>query len=324
MEAPVDVIKLRGKEIKKCPPLYEGLTELHINDTLIDELPALPSTLKVLICAYSKLHRLPSLPLELRILTCSDNLLTSLPPLGKLTKLEILNCSYNFITNIDELPPNLEYLNCSFNQLETLPPLPKSVDRLISMGNINEFYLNPITTDIGDYKLSALAIRNAEASGLSPLDCLKEYTLEHFVSINHFLRGNIDKLEIPVEQITTLIWGIDKLLDMSTRSRTTKIVYRGTNTIKYPDEGFIERGYLSTTTNVNIAKNFSAEACCIYKLHVDKNMPFLNVRRLIPKDEENNSEEDEIIFPRGLFIIPFEEPTKLGTKRMFNARVMQI
>ena len=75
----------------------------------------LPSTLKILVCAYNHISSLDNLPQSLEQLSCGGNQLTSLDRLPE--NLKILRCYDNNITQLNNLPDSLEKLSCRGNQL---------------------------------------------------------------------------------------------------------------------------------------------------------------------------------------------------------------
>ncbi len=101
---------------------------------LINNIPALPSSLRNLDCSYNQLTNLPPLPDKLEILNCSHNQLTSLPTLP--SKFIILNCSHNQLTSLPTLPAHIRGLDCNSNLLTSLPSLPNGrMDSIICYGN---------------------------------------------------------------------------------------------------------------------------------------------------------------------------------------------
>jgi len=122
---------------------------------MIEELPPLPPTLKILRCNLNQLTSLPSLPETIELIGANANRLNDIPVLIRLTKLkelhlinnrirflpplpdnlEVLVFPGNQIDNIEYLPPKLTKLNCCDNGLTCLPPIPNTVRELIFNNN---------------------------------------------------------------------------------------------------------------------------------------------------------------------------------------------
>jgi Leucine-rich repeat (LRR) protein len=79
--------------------LHEGLLIFCATDLGLTSLPALPSTLKVLIVSDNNLTSLPTLPKGLKVLVCNNNYLTNLPTIPSSVKM-ILACNNCFEKDI--------------------------------------------------------------------------------------------------------------------------------------------------------------------------------------------------------------------------------
>lgn len=114
-------------------PFWESVKDLECDDNKLDELPALPSGLKLLSCSKNNLTKLPALPAGLESLACEYNKLSQLPtlPVG----LQRLACEANMLTKLPTLPAGLETLDCSGNMLSKLPALPVGLEILGCYGN---------------------------------------------------------------------------------------------------------------------------------------------------------------------------------------------
>jgi hypothetical protein len=85
------------------------------------------------------------------------------------------------------------------------------------------------------------------------------------------------------------------------------IVYRGTQN-KKEDEPYlgINKGYISTSKSLNaIQKNSwrflsQTDNCCLYIYTIKKNVPYINLSKISYFGEGNESNQEEILLPRGL------------------------
>ncbi|MFY7963561.1 MAG: DUF7619 domain-containing protein [Chitinophagaceae bacterium] len=113
---------------------FKNLLVFYGGGNLINNIPALPNSLRNFECSYNQLTNLPPLPDKLEILNCSHNQLTSLPILP--SKFIILDCSHNQLTNLPALPALIRGLDCNSNLLTSLPSLPNGyMDSIICYGN---------------------------------------------------------------------------------------------------------------------------------------------------------------------------------------------
>lgn len=138
------ILTINGSYLRELPVLPEGVRELHLKNSSITSITALPDTLEVLnLYNNNFLTSLPSsLPPRLRVLKVSVSALTSLPsplPVG----LQILDCGYNKISELPELPSTLQELICNgsnpmmsdSNPITQLPRLPETLLKLSCSGN---------------------------------------------------------------------------------------------------------------------------------------------------------------------------------------------
>lgn len=103
----LDISANRVEEIKAIP---NSLRYLDVNYNLHIKLPDLSQTrLEVLMCKDCRLKKLPALPQSLKVLVVSRNELTELPNLPP--TLEVLRCSNNLgLTELPDLPNTLKHL----------------------------------------------------------------------------------------------------------------------------------------------------------------------------------------------------------------------
>jgi uncharacterized repeat protein (TIGR01451 family) len=122
-----------GNQLTNLPALPSSLKILSCGKNQLTNLPALPSSLKILSCGEGQLTNLPELPKFLETLYCGDHLLTHLPTLPD--SLLELRCDRNLLDSLPALPNSIISIWCNNNQLITLPTLPDSLLELYCMGN---------------------------------------------------------------------------------------------------------------------------------------------------------------------------------------------
>jgi hypothetical protein len=120
-----------GNNLKVLPC---GLITLNITANALLELPALPKTLKNLVCSNNKLTRLPDLPEHLVSLFADTNEISTLPALPK--RLTHLNIAQNKLISLDDLPETLIYLDAAYNNIAQLPTvLPDALEEIFLSHN---------------------------------------------------------------------------------------------------------------------------------------------------------------------------------------------
>jgi hypothetical protein len=152
---------------------------------------------------------------------------------------------------------------------------------------------------------------------------LKRYTSNLFKSINGYLRTN--KLDTHTEDIVHYVSIIDNAFHFALKFQEQYILYRGFNFDIYCPKHYydehntckisaenqqktydefeqqingIELGYLSTTSNFNIAGSFTGDGvCCILKLIVDIGVPYIYLNHI-----SEHRGESEFLLPRNLVI----------------------
>lgn len=131
---------------------FTGLTHLVCDNSVLDSLPALPSTLISLDIQRNKIENLPSLPPNLEILNCSFNPLYTLPSLP--SSLKILNCSNDSLLSFPSMPPNLVELTCERNLFTTIPSLPIGLKYLYCSNNNNLTSITSFPDSLQDIQLN--------------------------------------------------------------------------------------------------------------------------------------------------------------------------
>lgn len=324
----------------------------------LTELPnPLPPLLIYLFCSNNLLTNLPpKLPTLLESLDCASNKLRKLPdPLPE--TLKTLICMRNKLTHLPNIPPQLSYLNCSYNQITYLPPFPKTLTTIIFKHNKifggnddsesdsrEEMYEGDYSQDESDgvheeddYEEAQVIDYMTERPFMlemkhrkyflnkirDPKISLTMYTGDEYVDINTFLRAEPeDRAVIEDEILVQTIYGIDYLFSKADRFTSDTVLYRGFKGRTIPEGGFIENGYMSTTTSFSIGKGF-AKKCCLYKLTVDAGIPFID----IDNGKEgilHHAYEQEILLPRGLKIVPTGTAELKDGTTIYFARVSMI
>ena len=117
--------------------------------------------------------------------------------------------------------------------------------------------------------------------------------LKHFTSdpYQDTPQKAIELLEEKIKQLDTLF------TDYSQTSNEELIVYRGVEVQSESELRYgLNKAFVSTSTNINIAKKFIKKAiCCLLELHVAPGIPFLSAKIF-----SRFQDEDEIILPRDL------------------------
>jgi hypothetical protein len=151
---------------------------------------------------------------------------------------------------------------------------------------------------------------------------LRKYTETEDLFINKILRieetykdlydtMNDEQIDDKNKKIEETIKKI-KIIDNIMRSKAPLvnddlIVYRGTIN-KKEDEPYlgINKGYISTSKSLNaLAKNSyrflnEINKCCLYIYTIKKGVPYINLSKISYFGEENESNQEEILLPRGL------------------------
>jgi len=151
---------------------------------------------------------------------------------------------------------------------------------------------------------------------------LRKYTETEDLFINKILRiektykdlydtmnnEEIDDKNKKIEEIIEKIKIIDNIMkSKAPLANDDLIVYRGTNN-KKEDEPYlgINKGYISTSKSLNaLAKNSwrflsQTDKCCLYIYTIKKGVPYINLSKISYFGEENESNQEEILLPRGL------------------------
>lgn len=128
----LEVLRLCGSEVE-LPVLPTRLRELSLASTRLRELPDLGEVVRLrkLDVSGSCLRTLSPWPRslsEVEVLQLSTTDLTDLPPLPP--SLQVLDISNTFVRQLDNLPENLEELTLHLGQVQNLHELPSSVRRL--------------------------------------------------------------------------------------------------------------------------------------------------------------------------------------------------
>jgi hypothetical protein len=110
----------------------------------------------------------------------------------------------------------------------------------------------------------------------------------------------------------SLVDGLDHAIASAEPLKEPMTLYRGAGNEVYKKD-HTERGYASTTTNLEVAQSISegyeTEKEVIYEIQVPKGARMLKMNDYLPKDHEFAS-EDEHILPRNAEFEPAGEPRK--------------
>ena len=135
-------------------------------------------------------------------------------------------------------------------------------------------------------------------------DCmyvLNNYSLASYDYINQFLLTKKNRYtKIPDKQIEEKIKKIDNCFIKSAKTTdNTLILYRGMDKDIFPEIGMSIpiKNYISASTDKNVAIGFMKGDCFLYCLHVDKNIPFIDMDLYSFAPNEN-----EILLPRDLIM----------------------
>jgi len=123
---------------------------------------------------------------------------------------------------------------------------------------------------------------------------LIQYTSSSSV-INNYLRGGftLDKDKYYLKQI---INNVDHKFSTA-KTSLSRIIYRGVNT-DTPEEFIgLNITYISTTTDINISALFANKKGCIFEIHVDDDVPYIDVSENSPFKTEK-----EILLPREIVL----------------------
>ena len=124
------VLYCTGTYLHKLPSLPPGLQRLQCAGNSITDLPELPAGLYQLDCGINNISSLPALPNTLQHLDCRRNPIRFIPRLPD--SLRYLNCSEDSLTSLPEIPPYMTTLYCHYNQLTSLPTFADNGSRLES------------------------------------------------------------------------------------------------------------------------------------------------------------------------------------------------
>lgn len=125
----VEVLMCSYNKLQSLPELPDGIRVVECEENQLTALPELPDTLEEIYCYNNKIEYLPELPENLEIFYCYENAITNMPELP--AGLQDLRCSDNQLTQLPELPENLEILHCVRNQLTSLSKLPEKMETLL-------------------------------------------------------------------------------------------------------------------------------------------------------------------------------------------------
>lgn len=185
-----------ARSLHSFPPFPNSITEIECMDVYLDNLPALPTSLKRLVFNNDTLlTSLPALPAGLQYLECNTNRLTSLPPFP--SSLMYLKCNWNRLASLPPFNDGLITALCNGNRIREIQRLPNTIERLeIASNNIFCLPFIPqtpyVTTIIADPTIKCISTVNTRLQyyqsvggtpvGVTPKLCTPTNNQEHCAS----------------------------------------------------------------------------------------------------------------------------------------------
>ena len=145
-------------------------------------------------------------------------------------------------------------------------------------------------------------------------ESLRNYTYQYDVAINGILRNKdyfnneefnkiysnfgITKDE-SIDKIKDSIKYIDESFLKTQKTEEEFVIFRGISDLTLYTG--LNLGYISTSKNFDVAKDFSKKSGAIYEMHISPGIPYIYLENDI-KSENIDSIEDEILLPRNLIV----------------------
>jgi len=187
-----------------------------------------------------------------------------------------------------------------------------SSDREIKLNNtreINAFNYEYILNNPNTYNTKHIYGFNE-----NEFESLKNYTYQYDVAINGILRNKdyfnneefnkiysnfgITKNE-SIDKIKDSIKYIDESFLKTQKTEEEFIIFRGISDLTLYTG--LNLGYISTSKNFDVAKDFSKKRGAIYEMHISPGIPYIYLENDI-KSKKIDSIEDEILLPRNLIV----------------------
>jgi len=128
-------------------------------------------------------------------------------------------------------------------------------------------------------------------------ECLRYYQNLGYTDINQSLRT---KYIHEIERDDPSLYHCIKEIDASMSDQNTGItVYRGVNhlTPEFRDDFFIESGFSSTSTSIEVTHTFLSEGCCILSMTIPRNIKSYRYKK------DTFFKEDEILLQRDILYV---------------------
>jgi len=131
----------------------------------------------------------------------------------------------------------------------------------------------------------------------SQSECLRYYQNLGYNDINQSLRK---KYIHDIEQDDPSLYHCIKEIDAVMSYKNTGItVYRGVNhlTTEFRDDFFIERGFSSTSTSLEVTRDFLSGGCCVLSMTIPHHIKSYRYKK------DNFFKEDEILLQRNILYV---------------------
>ena len=181
--------------------------------------------------------------------------------------------------------------------------------KLINKKEINAFNYEYILNNPNTYNTKHIYGFNE-----NEFESLQNYTYQYDVAINGILRNKeyfnseefnkiysnfgITKDE-SIDKIRNSIKYIDESFLKTQRTEDDFVIFRGISDLTLYTG--LNLGYISTSKNFDIAKDFSKKSGAIYEMHISPGIPYIYLESDI-KSKKIDSIEDEILLPRNLIV----------------------
>lgn len=109
------------------------------------------------------------------------------------------------------------------------------------------------------------------------LQVIKDYTYENYINVNKYLRHSVNSSHDT--EMDNIVKVLDDVFKKVPPTNEDVIVYRGVKFETQVPTDFIDRGYVSTSTDKRIALNISDYECCVFKIIIPSGshvLPIIN------------------------------------------------
>lgn len=148
----------------------------------------------------------------------------------------------------------------------------------------------------GEYiKLFVKQLKYMEKIPIEYINVLKEYTKDKYTSVNKFLRDDLQFFHYkPDDKVINYVDAIDEVFRKIPPLKQDVFLWRGVTRNDGMPDNFVDKAYISTTLDKQLAQKFSGYKCCLYKIRVPKGTKVIpvsltshhsnNVEVLLPRD----------------------------------------